>query len=210
VDAVSVEVCLPTCDDDPEACGANASCFSLSSGDACLERCDPFDANSCSGPLVGCYFFNTDSCEGNCFSAGTLREGESCTGDNRCAPGLDCRAGVCRRLCRASLGDGDCRADEICDDVNSCNLGTCMTRCDPLAGADACANGDVCRRMRDCDYGCFPSENVAEGGACEFSSDCAPGNACVSNVCRTFCDPSSSTCTCDALSACPEIGVCEP
>jgi hypothetical protein len=90
--------------------------------------------------------------------------------------------------------------------------------CDPLA-ASVCPAGSGCYLIKGSYLDCVcPPGTLAEGDACNASTECSPGQTCLSatstppGVCHTLCDPGGAACangkTCVALLNYPTLGTC--
>jgi hypothetical protein len=119
-------------------------------GDLCFWL--PYD--SCPDPLR-CH--PTHDEWGTC-GAGAV-EGESCSVERACIPGLRCSGGVCRRLV---LPGERCSPDALCPRTHFCEVDRCIPR--PLAG-EPCSGGARCL------------EGMCAAGRCERAPDGAPCDA---------------------------------
>ena len=151
----------------------------------------------------------------------------------------------------ANNGDATLGADAQGDAASACPKGgaavTCGTTtpptvpatgtvtCDPLAQS-GCGASEQCTWIVDQatptvigHIGCAPRGNVAAGCACSHGApgatgydDCAPGNACVSGVCKPICDLQGGVPSCGTTAVCAAYqnlftsgttrvaGVCDP
>lgn len=128
--------CAALCCEAGESCGdGERSCVALVLDSeigpaACLEppQCDPFDASAC-GPGEAC---DPDRFGARCEPPGSAAQGDVCSIDVRCAPGLVCGGEPqrCRALCRVG-GEPGCIEGQRC-------LGL-----DPFSRAGGCIPGEL-------------------------------------------------------------------
>ncbi len=165
--------------------------------------------------------------EPGCAPAGTGGDLASCNGDGDCAAGFFCaRMGpsspaLCRSLCHR---DEDCpqsRTPQLClitiaGDPNP-EVCTPAESCDPLA--QDCNDLAAACYPSGAGGSCLPAGSRPVGAACNFITDCAPGEICVgtarSAACRQLCDPAGArgrACgegtRCAALASGP-LGACQ-
>ena len=78
----------------------------------CRVACEPYDPGTCGGAV--CIIDGDGNTE--CQSGGSRAEGETCSPEEECGPGLGCVTtedkSTCRRWCR--LGENDCGGDKVC------------------------------------------------------------------------------------------------
>lgn len=78
----------------------------------CRVACEPYDPATCGGAVC---VIDRDG-ETECQSGGSRAEGETCSPEEACGPGLGCvtsdDASTCRRWCR--LGESDCGDGKAC------------------------------------------------------------------------------------------------
>ena len=78
----------------------------------CRVACEPHDPATCGGAV--CIIDRDGNTE--CQTGGTRAEGETCTPEDECGPGLGCvrseDKSTCRRWCR--LGENDCGSGKVC------------------------------------------------------------------------------------------------
>lgn len=114
--------CHAYCSDPGQACSqpGTGACVQVVTTDGddipnfavCRVACEPHDPASCGG--ASCII----DIEGNteCQTGGSRAEGETCSPEEQCGPGLGCITSgdesTCRRWCR--LGDDDCGPGESC------------------------------------------------------------------------------------------------
>ena len=146
-----------------------------------------------------------------CENAGTVGEGQPCSGWNDCAAGSFCvgvsqdadggvQPGTCRRLCCG----GDWTA---CGVGQSCIQQLYLVR--PGGGDPVYANADVCAPVGTCDVldpkscsdpnrscqivdpvgnvACAPAGTAAIGAGCSEKVSCVAGASCVGGTCRRLC-----------------------
>jgi hypothetical protein len=191
-------------------------------------------AQDCNQAGFGCYSPGGEYCA----KSGNVAVGEACAGQyaHECVPGAVCvenrqerDAFACAEYCDPSEG-----SPESCQDVCPGNYtlveerltgelrgGYCSpgvgTECDPLA--PECPEGQACYSWEPAR--CLPVGTLAEGATCQYTSDCAPGLACIGSEsdtaysCNPYCDFAVTTgeTACDTL--CPgsywifdEFGIC--
>ncbi len=159
------------------------------------------------GPQCGCMggqgCYDDGSGNRSCANAGSTGEGEICTGQTDCAPGLGCTdvgAGavsvpLCSRYCET---DGDCLGvGSLCiSPVAGTTDTTCTQNCNPLtsAGCAAAASCQVAQEstgaMRFFTHCTGPTGTVGQGGNCTTATDCQPGFRCsgLPGQCLRYCD----------------------
>jgi hypothetical protein len=170
-----------------------------------------------------------------CVSSGIVAEGQSCSGNLACAPGLICvaiTAGVstCQQFCGA---DADCAAGALCTKTLSDGSGgkisgvkLCSRNCNPVGSVGCPVAGTACQLEMESSAAmryftdCVSSGNKTAGQSCDPTvGDCAPGYLCTAsghgNSCLLYCDPASQTVcpTCTSLMSAGgaplSYGVCE-
>ena len=217
-------------------CAAGESCLAALGPDGgydgrqCFAGACDLVAQNC-GAGERCTYVRSDAgvAARACVADGTQEAGAECVAT---PPRDNCRAGT---LCLGQPGpDGGLRAacTRVCDVDAQCGAPdecrglapvkgsaerplVCAppaARCDPLA--PACAGpteGCYPDPVRGASL-CAPAGAVAEGQACAFSNDCAPGHTCAAGVCRPVCDPRrADTCaggTCQPLEGFANVGAC--
>lgn len=161
----------------------------------------------------GCYI--NASSDRACMPAGTDLEGEGCTADNSCAPGLLClgvspSTGVCGRFCASDSG---CSGGALCiiqlDDGTGApipGVTLCTNACDPVYG-DGCPLGIACTIYQETAApmryftGCRPEGTGLAGDPCTNEEDCAGGHFCANSQCYQYCVDDFD---------CPGVELCEP
>jgi hypothetical protein len=186
-------VCITTCNAHDD-CGLNQEGFACpplgADEQLCQELCrhdvDCVAGQACR-PMAGTLSM------GFCDVAGSVAEGEPCTGSNECAVGM-CTDGACRVLCQRSA---DCPSGEECGaafyDANTLGgtIGRRMTTaCRPIGGqattSQSClveptvADSALCASLT-CDllpwaYGLAADAPCAP--VCAGAGDCGPSEAC--------------------------------
>jgi hypothetical protein len=170
-----------------------------------------------------------------CVTAGTVAEGQSCSGNLTCAPGLICvglSAGVstCQQFCGT---DADCAAGALCTKTLSDGSGgkisvvkLCSRSCNPVGSMGCPVVGTACQLEMESSGAmryftdCVPSGTKTAGQSCDpANGDCAPGYLCTAsghgNSCFQYCDPASAAAcpTCTSLMSAGggplSYGVCE-
>lgn len=145
------------------ACGADRTCALL-----CIE----------SEPAIGM-----------CYLSGTANPGDSCRGNNDCAPGsqcftfnaVGCSVMTCRKFCES---DGDCgRAGAFCNLPIPCgstgHFTACSQPCDPSLGATSgCAAGLACFVYAGDSTDCACPGLGSAGTPCTQNSGCSGEAAC--------------------------------
>ena len=140
---------------------------------------------------------------GECHAPGSFEEGEPCSADDQCLPGLVCEDNnICSSLCGKN-----CKP-EFCDP----DLGLCVTcllagdcgESQVCAGGD-CVPGQACDGPGDCDG----NEPVCADELCvecAVDQDCPPEHKCgADNTCHKECNTSL---VCDGLVCDQNKGVC--
>lgn len=171
-------------------------------GPACFvsgSACDPFADDPC-GRGRTC-ISDQDEITRCVTSAFTLRpEGDSCSVDNQCQEGLECRALLggpfrCSHQCR--LGSvGECGPNGRCATpatrIDAC-LGLCLPVNDCTIFGGECTGGRACILLGDPedDLGevtiCAPPGSTPVGAACDWADECVPRAACVAGTCEELC-----------------------
>ncbi len=153
--------CLQACDADFSAggCPSDSFCLSVGGDPEPVTLCVPGECEEHSE----CSFLGLDggTCLpfGNsanfCFSAGPVQQGETCTGEMRCAPGLYCLGfgvlATCEPLCDMWSGESLCGREQACGFLTA-GTGVCRSKtvegrevaqsCEPLG--DWCDDGLQC------------------------------------------------------------------
>ena len=165
-----------SCTSDTDCAGTAGSCGSIVNDGVCSAASNGI----CSTTTAGVCTTNNGTCTGAMICFGGNKDGNSCTGDNKCPQG-----GVCRKQC---VGGG--KAGSQCIVNADCNYGSCTVG----KVGSTCSTNAVCD-LKTCDAGLI-------GNACVVNSDCnskacsAPfakvGDACTVN---TDCNSGSGTCT---------------
>ncbi len=106
--------CQPYCQSSDDCPGDETHCIwpwadSTDVWGFCRDGCDPVTQTGC-GQDQACIYMDPDLGTTDCWAAGTLQEGDTCSVTDLCAPGLDCivQEGTnpleyhCRRYCDAT------------------------------------------------------------------------------------------------------------
>jgi hypothetical protein len=129
-------ICLPFCEELNSAC-MNGKCthvINLAGGGtaylcAPADGCDPVSFTGCD-PGQHCYLDHIGGGLTFCVDdPGILTEGQTCTDDYACVPGLTCfgpqGSGTCRPLCHAG-NDAECDPGVTCTQIPNTDYGLCF------------------------------------------------------------------------------------
>ncbi|HSO37660.1 MAG TPA: hypothetical protein VLT33_34275 [Labilithrix sp.] len=153
-------------------------------------------------PQCGCA--NTETCDvtneasgaTSCVTAGGATVGRPCTQTGDCLAGLTCQFGACRPYCKTPRTKCVVAGTDLCVEILGAdqkpitNKSVCTIACDPRVPAGACGT-NACHwfdtyyapsKVSDCNFG----GTVAAQAACQFTSDCLPGLACINHPSRGF------------------------
>lgn len=203
---------------EPGTCSYAPSDALCPSGQTCSATGCTTGGGSCTespcrlvGPQCGCAAGQACYLSGAtrvCAAAGSGAEGSACTGSATCMPGLDCidfstvagrSARQCSRYCSTDAqctGTGSICIHTLGDGMGGTIPGVrlCSRACNPIRQT-GCAPGLMCniyqesaapmRFLTDCTG---PVGTGSRGSFCAADSDCAAGNACVSNMCLHWCN----------------------
>src|SRR4029079_15398494 len=131
------------------------------------------DGNACT---------QTDTCQSGVCTGGSLRQcpaADQCHDQGTCDPST----GVCS-MPNKTNGTG-CNDSMACTTGDMCVNGACI-------GAVDCPASDQCHDPRRCANGVCAKPVKANGSACNDTSLCTTGDACMNGVCK---GTSSVTCT---------------
>jgi len=202
-------------------------------GGGCSETPCKLVSPQCGCPAgQGCYLGSGST--RICGTAGPEVEGQACSGETSCQPGMLCigaSAGntYCSRFCNT---DTDCTggAGSIClielnDGAGGSIPGVtlCTAHCSPVTST-GCPSGMACGLGQEETgamrwfTGCIEAGSVTAGGACT-DVECAPGHVCIGGFCERWCRV-GSTGDCGGLEVCTgftdapsvggvEYGVCQ-
>jgi hypothetical protein len=199
-------------------CEAGACAEDAAGGQACAEDADCAEGYHCdeaqtqcaadSGPEGPCAV-DSDCAQGYHCAGGACVEnvgpGGACAADPDCADGYHCDEGAGN--CAADQAPGGlCGSDDDCVEGYYCTDGQCAAT---VAAGAPCAQESNCGPGYHCDAVC--TQDVADGAACDESSDCVSDN-CSNDTCCTAgkeccqvaadCGPPAELPVCDDLELC--------
>jgi len=191
-----------------EQCYSNHTCHFEQPGE-----CDVVAQTNC--PLgEKCGMASTLAMKTRCMADGPLQVDDACDdGADRCAHGLGCLFGVCRRFC--SGAPDECGMDATC--TTNGVWSWCTQRCDPIEqDCEAIAGfAQACYVRTDGPAECYiPAAQHAIGETCMYLDDCVAGAGCdgLDRVCRAYCDLAAPSCappaTCMKTNLSNRWGVC--
>ena len=176
------------------------------SGGACQtvapnNRCG-LDPQCGCGNNETCDVTNEASGATSCVTAGGATLGRPCNQTGDCLEGLTCSYGACRPYCKTPRSKCGVAGTDLCvetlgaDDKPVTNRSVCTITCDPRVPAGVCGT-NACHwfatyyapsKVSDCNFG----GTVAALAACQDTSDCQPGLACINhpkygNECERWC-----------------------
>jgi|GEM_PF-2653687 hypothetical protein len=168
--------------------------------------CDIFDQTTCPNANEGCYF----SPQGLlCKTHKGKVKGDNCDFAPDCEPGLTCAQDTCQEYCSLKPGaPEDIACDTKCDaqvyyNPKEWNIGACIDA-EPTQPCDFwaqdCVAPQICYMVGNGATCKDPGPQTGEGGACQYTNDCAQGLYCASSVCI-------QPCSLDELAA-PPIPIC--
>jgi len=214
--------CRSFCKTDAD-CSAETQCGTLEGVEnlgVCIPRpegCSVF-AQDCEDAAMACY-------ADGCFTAGTGKLGEECSGMARCEKGLVCSEGggskmLCHEACNPNTGGPEPKCHLKCpgnfatlidQDGKSLGVGVCQQDdmeddCD--LAAQNCPMGQACYWTNNKPR-CRDAGTTAIGTMCSSDTECVKGAICwpVGTKCKAICnpaDPLHDECE-DSTTQCPQI-----
>ncbi|MGB2984255.1 MAG: hypothetical protein WBE26_00085 [Phycisphaerae bacterium] len=190
--------------DDGLFCNGAETCVDWT----CVAGSDPCPGQMCDEVADAC----VDCLQDEDCSDGTFCNGaETCVGGS-CYAGSDpCPGQMCDEVadaCVDCLGDEDCDDGEFCNGAETCVGGSCVAGSYPCPG-QACDEVDdqcvPCSTNADCDDGNVCTDDVCDGGVCEYTNNTVPcedelfctlTDVCSDGVCVGSGDPCPGQ-TCD-------------
>ncbi|MHA7634599.1 hypothetical protein [Corallococcus sp. M7] len=194
--------CEDRCDAD-DACPEDAVC--AHHPDFGFRDCQPLhhfcdDASDCT-PSDTCHPVDTSTSGqvlNRCVPQGTLRAGERCTDEGRCAPGLVCVQGFCGPPCDVHDPDA-CATGTECAPNPYRVLGACVPSCRDRP----CPRGERCETDGP---GEVPICRPFVGPACLDTAPCAANQDCL----RGFAEPTLETTAFECRARCDAQAPCGP